>query len=59
MYRYKCPAHSRETAGAGAAAMASASYAQLVASTSSLLFDHENLRAIVTAAKAGDMLAVL
>ena len=39
--------------------MASASYAQLVAKTSSLLFDHEDLKGIITAAKAGDMLAVL
>ena len=39
--------------------MASASYAQLVARTSSLLFHHEDLKGIITAAKAGDMLAVL
>ena len=36
--------------------MASASYAQLVARTSSLLFHHEDLKGIITAAKAGDML---
>ena len=39
--------------------MASASYAQLVARTSSLLHDHEDLKGIISAAKAGDMLAVL
>ena len=39
--------------------MASSSYAQLVARTSSLLHDHEDLKGIISAAKAGDMLAVL
>ena len=39
--------------------VASSSYAQLVARTSSLLHDHEDLKGIITAAKAGDMLAVL
>ena len=39
--------------------MASASYAQLVARTSSLLHDHEDLKGIISAAKAGDILAVL
>ena len=35
------------------------SYPQLVARTSSLLIDHDDLKGIITAAKAGDMLAVL
>ena len=59
MYRYKCPAHSRETAGAGAAANGVGFLRAARARTSSLLFDHEDLKGIITAAKAGDMLAVL
>ena len=48
MYRYKCPAHSRETAGAGAAANGVGFvHTQLIARTSSLLNDHEDLKGIV------------
>ena len=39
--------------------MASASYRQLVTRTLALLHDHEDLKGIITAASAGDMLAVL
>ena len=41
------------------AAMASASYAELVTRTLALLTDHKDLKGIIRAASAGDMLAVL
>ena len=41
------------------AAIASASYAELVTRTLALLTDHEDLKGIIRAASAGDMLAVL